>query len=212
MSDHDTSDHDTSDLATWLDEVASGADGAPVEAPGVDPGPRPDPRSAKGHRQVRPDAILLPVGVIVACAGIAFAIGRVTAPAAGGDVAAIMDTSAAAAAGATAQQGGMAPPGMDASAGTMVAGGPPGAAGGSPSIDGTVSSVADGELTITLADGSTRTIATSADTGYHTEAAAAGGDVAVGMTVSVRLGATPGASADPSAATAAAADVTILDE
>jgi len=134
---------------------------------------------------------LFAVAALVAIGGVAFAVGRATAPA-----------TAAGAGGRTATG--------------FPVGGPtgsfdPAARGGfagdrSVTLTGTVKSVDGSTLVITAADGTERTIDVSGST-YHAETAATSADVAAGDTVKVAVdgfgGFRPGTAPDASAAPAA---------
>ena len=124
----------------------------------------------------RPGAatLVLVVGMIVAIGGIAFAVGRVTAPA------------TAAASGRT---GGFAAGGFPTGSFTPGAGGTRGfGGGGALGLTGTVTAVAADHITIQVGGTSGRTVdvPVAGTTTYHTEAAADASVVAVGSEVTVR--------------------------
>ncbi len=183
-----------------------GPDLAPEPAPVVTQGVKPRSRSARIVN------LVLALAVGVAVAGIAFAVGRGTAPAA---------------AAGTFPRGqfftnGQGPNGGNGQGGNGGQGGPGGFAGaGGLTIEGTVSAVTADSVTIKTAGGAEITVSTSGDTTYHQQAAAASGDVKSGSTVLVRVdgfrgrfgGGGPGASPAPSGAprtNATATDITVV--
>lgn len=148
---------------------------------------------------------LLMVAVLVAAAGIAFAVGRSTAP-----------TSAAAGLTGSGFQGApnasFVPP-EGAQAG-------PGGLGGSMTLSGTVTSIDGSTLTIQTSSGQTVAVDTSG-AAYHTQATATETDLTTGSTIQVTVsglgsngragaGATPDASAAPAGGGLTASDVTIV--
>ena len=151
--------------------------------------------------------LLLAVAAIVAVGGLAFAVGRLTAPTA----------TLAGATGARGNGGG----GFGGELGGNRGGGAGGfggfGAGGSVTVQGTVVSVAADHITIKLANGTTVDIPTSSATTYHTQTAATSAAVTAGSTVQVQLDGRPrpGASAAPGSSPAArparsASDVTVV--
>ncbi len=145
--------------------------------------------SAKPARKSGSSSILniaLGVAVLVATAGVAFAVGRSTAPVA-----------------ATSQTAGITPGGrfftntgpgasLDPNGGF---GARPGANGnggrfgfgGAPTIQGTVDSMTADSVTIKTADGNTITIGLDSTTTYHQQADATASDVEAGKTVILKL-------------------------
>jgi hypothetical protein len=158
--------------------------------------------------------ILLAVGLLIAVGGVAFAVGRVTAPAA-----------------AATTRGGFGAGGFGVG-GTGAAGGGAGRGGfgGGVLVTGTVDSVSGTTMTLKEANGSTVTVNLASTTTYHAQAAATVADVTTGKQVQVEVqvaggfggqdvpGASPGAAANPSPAasgapttrTITARDVTIV--
>ena len=126
------------------------------------------PRTKGGSRWLN---LLLALAAAVAVGGVAFAVGRSTAP-------------VAAATGGAQRGFGFAPGGSfdPNSAGARGLFG-----GGGPTISGTVVSVDNGTLTLKLASGSTMTVSLGPSTTYHASTTAAASDVTVGATVDVRL-------------------------
>ncbi len=157
--------------------------------------------------------ILLAVGLLIAVGGVAFAVGRVTAPAAA----------------ATPTRGGFGAGGFGGT-GTGGAGFTRGGFGGGVLVTGTVDSVSGTTMTLKEANGSTVTVNLASTTTYHAQAAATAADVTTGKQVQVGVqvaggiggqdvpGASPGAAANPSPAangapttrTITARDVTIV--
>jgi len=141
--------------------------------------------------------VALGLALAVALGGVAFAAGRMTAPAA---VAALNGNG-----NGRFGNGGYFPGGGGANPGGQGGRG----FGGGASIQGTVTAVTADSITITTATGQSVTIATSGTTTYHQQSSASSSDVKTGGTVIVRLGApTPGASATPTGPTAN--DITVV--
>jgi hypothetical protein len=189
---------------------------APVWRPGMaapPPGPAFPPQAVKPRRN-RLD-LLLALAAVVAIGGVAFAAGRMTAPAGGPTRGAF---------------GANGLPGQDTTrtGGTgAFAGG--NRLGGTTAIKGQVVEITADHLTLKLASGQTVQIALAATTVFHQETAAAPADVATGRTVLVQLaprtptpGQSPGAAFAPGqggpgssgapggASLGAATDVTIV--
>jgi hypothetical protein len=110
---------------------------------------------------------------VLAIGGVAFAAGRLTAPA------------AAIAGGPNGQPGfvfnGAGPNGQTSNGGPVAFG------GGGPTIEGTVESVTDTTITIKTADGQTVAIALDDTTTYHAQSDASADDVVTGGRVLVRV-------------------------
>jgi Domain of unknown function (DUF5666) len=158
---------------------------------------------------------LLAGAAILAIVGVAFAIGRATAPS-------VVDGFAALPGGAvTVEPGGSFDPGS---------GGPvPGRAqlgAGGPTIDGTVTAIDADSVTIELANGEEMTLELDADTTYHEATEADASSVAVGDEVAVRMdggriqfggpssgqggdGGTTSDGEDPGATSPSASDITV---
>ena len=198
--------------------ASTGSGTGPGTSPGLGPdlAPEPVPVVTQGvkprSRSARIVNLVLALAVGVAVAGVAFAVGRGTAPAA---------------AAGTFPRGqfftnGQGPNGGNGQGGNGGQGGPGGFAGaGGLTIEGTVSAVTADSVTIKTAGGAEITVSTSGDTTYHQQAAAASGDVKSGSTVLVRVdgfrgrfgGGGPGASPAPSGAprtNATATDITVV--
>jgi hypothetical protein len=108
---------------------------------------------------------------VLAIAGVAFAVGRTTAPA----------TTAPAA----FQQGTFVRPNGSFAPG---AGGPGGfALGGRLAVDGTVTAVSADSMTVKTANGQEVTVTLNGSTAYHQATSSTESDVAVGSTVTVRV-------------------------
>jgi hypothetical protein len=175
----------------------------------------PQPEAATGPRAplVKPKSssralnAVLALAAVVAIGGIAFAIGRTTAP-----------TAAANPRGAFA--GGF----PNASFAPNASGGPAGFPGGGQglglgrglTVSGTVAALTTDTLTITTDSGQTIEVGLDADTGYHAKNDATSADVVVGSAVEVGVdfGADfgqPNASPDPSTVLGPATDVTVVE-
>ncbi|MFL5680021.1 MAG: hypothetical protein ACJ77B_05410 [Chloroflexota bacterium] len=127
---------------------------------------------------------LLAVAALVAVGGIAFAVGRTTAPV----------TAAAGGGGGNFNggfgpraSGGFGPRGSGAPGGGF-GGGFGGGGGRGFGIRGTVTAVTSTSITIQVAGGQTITLTTDASTTYHQQVAGASSDVATGREVVVQLG------------------------
>jgi hypothetical protein len=136
--------------------------------------------------------ILLVVGVVVALAGIGFAVGRLTAPAA-----------TAFGQGRFGQFNGNGQfngqgPGTGQNGGNGTAGGR-GFFGGGLAVSGKVTELAADHVTLELANGQAITVAVDGSTTYHQATSASAADVKTGDTVIVQVqrGAASGASPSP---------------
>jgi hypothetical protein len=169
--------------------------------------PTPTPTSPLPPATVRPrrsSSRVLDLALIVAAAlaigGVAFGVGRATAPA----------VSAANGPGTFRGANGFRP---DGSFDPNAAPGRGGAfaLGGGLSIDGTVTAVSASAITVKLSDGREVTFTLDPSTAYHQSTAATASDVAVGDDVSVKLmGGRVTSGANPSAAPQLqASDVTV---
>jgi len=191
----------------------------PGTTPGAGPdrSPDPDPLTAPvvkpRNKSSRAVNLLLGVAIAVAIGGVAFAIGRGTAP-------------AATTAGAFPPNGGQfftdgnGPGNGNGNGGTGPNFGGPGAfANGGLTVEGTVTAVSDDAVTITTDSGQEVSVSTTDDTTYHQQAAASADDVTTGSTVQVQLealggrfgGGGPNASPAPSGAPQTiATDITVV--
>lgn len=186
---------------------------APVPDPGSGPGPAPAPGRVPAPRgSSRGTTILFAAAGLIAVGGLAFAVGRLTAP------------PAAAANGRLGAGSGGLRAGFGAAAST--APGPGRRLGsafrsGEVALRGTVQSINGKTLTLQTASGGTVTVELSGSTTYHQQAAATASDVTAGSQVLVQvefdrtaLGAGPVASGGPQASSAArtftASDVTLV--
>jgi hypothetical protein len=157
----------------------------------------PPPVIAPVKKGDRTFTILLAVGLLIAVGGVAFAVGRVTAPA---QAATTRGNFGAGGFGGAAGAG----------AGTGAAGLGRGGFGGGVLVTGTVDSVSGTTMTLKEANGSTVTVNLASTTTYHAQAAATAADVTTGKQVQVEVqiagglggqdvpGASPGAAANPS--------------
>jgi hypothetical protein len=154
---------------------------------------------------------VLAVALLVAVGGVAFAVGRSTAPVAatgrgnfpGGGLLGVPQASLA--------------PGESAAPGGFLGGaqGGFGGLGGGVTVSGTVQSMTGDTLTIETASGQTVEISLDADTTYHRQADASAPDVTAGASVQVQLDfgggfGRPTASADPSGTAGTASSVTVV--
>lgn len=123
--------------------------------------------------------LLLGVAAVIAIGGVAFAIGRSTAPA----------SAATGRFGNGFNNGGpvVLTPGGSFQPGQGQVGRGFFGAGGGPTIDGTVESIDATSMTIKLASGDTVTVALDGSTTYHQSTPASASDVAVGANVAVRV-------------------------
>ena len=183
---------------------------APSGAPGTIPSFIPAsvalaPKKANQGR-VATGTIVLVVAGFVAAAGIGFAGGRATAPAA--------TTGGRNFPGANGQ-------GFPTASGGVPNGGAFGAlGGGSTAVDGTVTAVGTGTITIQTTGGQSVTITVPSTATYHGQTAAQAADVAVGSKVAVAINRTgfgrpdasgaPGGAASPGTITITATDITLL--
>jgi hypothetical protein len=140
-------------------------------------------------RRRDPISIILGVAVLVAVGGVAFAAGRVTAPAPA--VATRGGGFFGGGAGAGGNGGGTGNGGGGANGGGAGGGAFAGRfGGGSVALSGTVTEVASDHITLQVTGGGTITIPIDSSTTYHSQAAASASDVASGAKVLVQL--TPG--------------------
>lgn len=181
-----------------------------------EPGPIVRPRAPQPPRRNLASTLVLGLAAVVAVGGLAFAAGRLTAPAA----------VAATGLNGTGARGNGEFPGAGALGGGTGGAGTNGTAGfrgaGGFGLRGTVTAVASDHLTVQLTNGSTIDIPISSSTTYHQETAGAASDVQVGKQVQVQLSrpagatASPGAAASPGASGVArlgtASDVTVLGQ
>jgi hypothetical protein len=176
---------------------------APVEpGPGAafEPAVRPAAsRAPKGSSRIL--NLALGAAVLVAAAGVAFAVGRATAPASTGGRGAFVPGTGQGVPGGGFPGGGVPgnggnlpnasfdlngnPGGGDGGGGGFP--GDRGGFGGGLTITGTVDAVTPTSLTIKLADGQTMTVGLDAATKYHQQAPAASTDVTAGKTVALQI-------------------------
>ncbi len=151
--------------------------------------------------------LLLVVAAAVAIGGVAFALGRSTAP-----------VAAAAGAGRTGFGNGQLGAGRSFDPNASFAPGQGGGlgfgrGGGNVGITGTVDSVTADSITVKTANGQTVTFTLSGATTYHQATTATAGDVTTGATVTVRVGGFGGGAAGQPGASGApaltATDVTV---
>jgi hypothetical protein len=155
--------------------------------------PGPARKASSGGRWLN---TVLVVAAAVAIGGIAFAIGRGTAPASA-------TTGNGPVFESGAFPGGSFAPGASGAPGLVRGFG--GGFGGGPTIEGTVESVDGDTLTIKTKNGQTIKVSTGASTTYHAQTDASASDVQPGKTVQVQLDG--GITGRPNASAAAAAPV-----
>jgi hypothetical protein len=171
---------------------------SPSPAPAASPAPAPVVAVAPRAKSSGVLNLLLIGAAVVAVGGVAFAIGRTTAPASafpGGNLV----TNG----GPVVRADGSFKPGV---------GGPDGfAISGGFAIDGTVTSIDADSVTLTLANGEEMTFVLDANTTFHEATEASATDVAVGDEVSVKVadGGRIQVGGDGTAADLRAGDVTV---
>jgi len=165
-------------------------------------------------------SVLLAGALVVATAGVAFAVGRVTAPA---------STTGRGNFSGNGTANGQFPGANGANGGAGFGGAFRGALGnGTVALSGTVTAIDGQTLTLQLASGQTVTIDLSGTTTYHTATTGSAGDVTSGSSVVVQVqtarggggsGFQPGASAQPGSSansagglTFSASDVTVVSK
>lgn len=173
-----------------------------VDEPGMDPRIERVIPTAKAKGGLSLLNAMLGLALVVAVSGVAFAVGRLTAP----------STSAFPNGG---PGGGNFPGGPGAS---FIPGGSfaPGIGGNGPgggllgagglTLEGTVESVSGDTLTIRTADGQTVEVTLPEDASYHSQVSASSSDVTSGSTVLVRVGVQTGQGTNQ----LTASDVTIV--
>jgi hypothetical protein len=171
-------------------EPISGDPFRPASEPFASPPPTPSPapvepppiRSRGGGSMLV--NVLLGVAVVVAIGGVAFAVGRATAP-----------PVAPTRTGFGGNGGGGFGPGASGAPGGFGGGGfgGGGLGNGGLTIEGTVTSVGADSITVQLGNGQSLTIPTDAQTTYHQREAATAAAVTSGSTVIVQLQAGRGA-------------------
>ncbi|HEX2755817.1 MAG TPA: hypothetical protein VHM48_10155, partial [Candidatus Limnocylindrales bacterium] len=161
----------------WAAPAQPAAGSDPFERPAAGMPVEAAPVRAKGNGGMLVN-LLLGVALVIAVGGVAFAVGRATAPA----------STATGRTGLGANGGGLFQGGPDASGapgGTFNGGF--GVGGGGVSIEGTVTAVSADSITLQLASGQTITIPTDAQTTYHQRTATTAAAVTSGSTIIVQL-------------------------
>ena len=176
----------------------------PQPAAGLNPVQPVTVRPRRGGGSAMVINVLLGTALVVAVGGVAFAVGRATAP---------VTTAAAGRTGANAGQGdqggGFFRPNASGAPGRGGLGG--GGFGGAVSVQGKVEAIDGSSITIKTPSGTTVTLGLNGDTSYHKQAAATAADVTTGSTVIVQLegrgfgNGRPSASGAPEASGAPAA-------
>lgn len=193
--------------AGWPAAAPTPVPTSPVAPSAVTAAAPPIPSKPKGSGG-RLLNVVLGVAIVVAIGGVAFAVGRTTAPAS---------------AAATGRGGfGAAFPNASfvpgASGAPAFVGGRGGFGGAGLTIRGTVESVDGDTVTIKTANGGTIEVTTGADTTYNTQAPGSASDVTDGATVQVQLqptaggagGFRPGASGAPTGPAGTAGSITVI--
>lgn len=170
----------------WNASAAGGPDPEPAVAPGTtSPPPPPAVTRPPSARKVSGGVLAVGLSALVAVGGLAFAIGRVTAPA------------------ATTVVRGQLPGSGQLPSGSFVPGGMIRGALGGITISGTVTAVGDGELTIETSSGTELTIPVDDTTAYHAQADASADDIDDGTEVQIQV--EPGGGRGPAASPGAGA-------
>jgi hypothetical protein len=166
--------------------------------------PTPTPQKRGSSRLLN---VALGAALVLAVAGVAFAGGRMTAPASAGTITPGNGLPGGFPGGGVFNGNG----GPRASNGII--GGPGGiATGGRATIEGTVEAITDTTLTLKTADGQTIQIALDGTTTYHAQTDASADDVRTGGKVQVRIGfqGAGGTGVGTGAANLSASDVTVV--
>jgi hypothetical protein len=185
--------------------------GTPGTGPDLSPDPVPvtTPVVQTRSKSSRAINVLLGLAVVVAIGGVAFAVGRATAPATSQAGAFPRDGQFFTGGNENGGNGGNGP----------TRGGPGAFAAGGLTVEGTVTAVSADSMTIKTANGQEITVSTNGDTTYHQQEAATANDVTTGSNVLVRLdgfrgrfgGGGPNASPAPSGGPqTTATDVTVV--
>jgi hypothetical protein len=159
------------------------------QAPEPEPGPETvaggaaPTRASGGSSKIL--NLALGVAIVVAIGGVAFAVGRATAPATSG-AAAVIGQNGTGIRGNGFPNGGF-DPNSSARPGGFAGRTGFGGLGGGLVIEGTVDAVAPDSVTIKTADGSTITVGLDSSTTYHSATAATAGDVTAGKTVKLQV-------------------------
>ena len=170
---------------TWTTDPAPSAPVSPPQAPtSFVPAPLVATMTPRKNRASAGTALLL-VGALVAIGGVAFAVGRVTAPAAA------TTTGLGAAGRGTGGEGGFGAGGAGGFGGAGGVGGA-GRNGGALSVTGTVVSIDATTIQIKLANGTTTTLTLGSNTTYRDSTSGSAADVVPGATVQVALGVVTG--------------------
>jgi hypothetical protein len=122
--------------------------------------------------------LLLGLAAVIAVGGVAFAIGRSTAPASAASIGTVGNPNG----GFVLTPGGSFDP--NPNGGPTVRGF---FGSGGPTIDGTVESISGDSMTVKLASGDTVTVKLDSSTTYHQSTAATSSDVTAGDSVAVRI-------------------------
>lgn len=159
---------------------------------------QPPASAAPGRSASRLTSLMLVIGLFVAVGGLAFAIGRITAPAAAASSGVVTGAGfpGAGFGGAGFAAGGNGTNGTNGAAGGF-------GAAGELILKGTVAAISPESLTLKLANGTTLVLPLDATTTYHRQDAASPSDVRPGSSVALevagfgRFGGQPNASFSP---------------
>ncbi len=152
----------------------------PAPAPASSPAPAPAPRTPASGGSSRGTTILFLVAGLVAVGGIAFAVGRLTAPTASAATGRFGTTGAF-----RGEFGATASSAPGAARGFF--GGGLGGGAADLSLQGTVQSISGNTMTLRTANGDTVTVDLTGATAYHRQAAASASDVTTGSQVLVQV-------------------------
>jgi hypothetical protein len=185
---------DTPEQQPTVPAPPAAADPTPAALPptfGAPPPVNPDIFSsiaaAKPRARITLTSILLAAAAVVAVAGIAFAVGRVTAPSGTANPNGFGRALNGGNGTFNARNGAF--PGAN---GNGNGGGLFGAANGGIELRGTVTSVDGDRITVQLANGQSVKVQTSSSTTYHTQASGSASDVSNGKSVIVQVGGATG--------------------
>lgn len=178
----------------------------PTSSPSLAPAPTnqvptPAPQKRGSARLIN---LVLGGALVLAVGGVAFAAGRMTAPASAGLITSGSGFPGGFPGGGCNVNGGPRPSGG-------IVGGQGGIAiGGGPTLEGTVESITDTTLTLKLADGQIVQIALDGSTTYHAQTDASSDDVTPGRKVQVRIDARGLGGTGSGTGSLSAGDVTVV--
>ncbi|HEY2887118.1 MAG TPA: hypothetical protein VGJ17_00750 [Candidatus Limnocylindrales bacterium] len=176
----------------------------PYEVPAQSVAAAPQPRARRGPASWI--NVLLGLAFAVAIGGVAFAAGRMTAPAA----AAANGLGSGTGNGGRVFGNGEFPGNFGGGNGGNGGAGGIGRGGGGASIQGTVTAISADSITIKTASGQDVTFSLTPTTTYHQQSTATAGDVKTGGNVLVRIGFNPGTGETQTAPSVT--DVTVVPQ